>query len=112
MAMTAWAAKFVTSSICFSVNGRTSAVDADRADQFAVLEHRHVEQRARSSEFGGGDAKRLPICVDLLRLGVFDVDGLLGGDDPAQSSRWTRPDRPAIEKLCVFRGHADLRNRV
>jgi hypothetical protein len=24
MAMTAWAAKFVTSAICFSVNGRTS----------------------------------------------------------------------------------------
>ena len=35
MAITAWAAKFCTSSICLSVNGRTScAVDRDRANQF------------------------------------------------------------------------------
>ena len=37
MAMTAWAAKFVTSSICLSVNGRTSAVDGDGADQLVFL---------------------------------------------------------------------------
>ena len=36
MAMTAWAAKFVTSSICLSVNGRDFlAVDADGADQLS-----------------------------------------------------------------------------
>src|SRR5215472_11624273 len=32
MAMTAWCAKFVTSSICFSVKGRTSRLKANRGD--------------------------------------------------------------------------------
>ena len=42
MAMTACAAKFCTSSICLSVNGRTSwRIDVDGADQFVVLEHWH-----------------------------------------------------------------------
>ena len=48
MAMTAWSAKFVTSSICLSVNGRTScAVDGDSADQLVLLEHRHAEHSAK-----------------------------------------------------------------
>ena len=43
IAMTAWAAKFVTSSICLSVNGANLlAVDGDRADQLALLEHRNA----------------------------------------------------------------------
>ena len=42
MAITAWAAKFLTSSICLSVNGRyLLAVDDDRADQIILLEHWH-----------------------------------------------------------------------
>ena len=44
MAMTAWAAKFWTSSICLSVNGPDLlAIDIDRADQLVILEHRHAE---------------------------------------------------------------------
>ena len=41
MAMTAWAAKFLTSSICLSVKGRTSWRYSDeRTDQFILLQHR------------------------------------------------------------------------
>ena len=37
MAMTAWAAKFVTKPICFSVNGRTSCRDTINPYQFFLL---------------------------------------------------------------------------
>ena len=51
MAMTACAAKFDTSSICFSVNGANLlAENADCADQLALLEHRHVDGGARAAE--------------------------------------------------------------
>ena len=44
IAMTAWAAKFLTSSICLSVNGRTSwRINVDRADELSLLPHRHRE---------------------------------------------------------------------
>ena len=47
MAMTAWAAKFLTNSICFSVNGRTSwRYITDCSDQLAVLEQWHGDYGA------------------------------------------------------------------
>ena len=55
MAMTAWSAKFLTNSICLSVNGRTSGRDrADGADQLAVLEQRHAEKGADMANFTAG----------------------------------------------------------
>ena len=47
MAMTAWSAKLVTSSICLSVEGPNFlAVNGDDADHVVFLEHRHPDQSA------------------------------------------------------------------
>ena len=54
MAMTAWAAKFLTSSICLSVNGANLlAVNDNYADQLVVLEHRNIEHSSEATEFDG-----------------------------------------------------------
>ena len=46
MAMTAWSAKVVTSSICFSVNGLISiAPDHEDADGLVVAHERHGKHR-------------------------------------------------------------------
>ena len=55
MAMTAWAAKLLTSSICLSVNGRTSwRYIVNRANEFAVLEHRYRKESSRTRSFRRG----------------------------------------------------------
>ena len=60
IAMTAWSAKLVTSSICLSVNGRTScAIDDDDADQLVVLEHRDDEHGAHAAR----SCDRAPTCT-------------------------------------------------
>ena len=45
IAITAWAAKFSTSAICFSVNGRTSGGRHNHAEQRLILSQRHDENR-------------------------------------------------------------------
>ena len=54
MAMTAWLAKFCTSSICLSVKGpNLLTVDADDPDQFILLEHRDAENGSKTAKFDG-----------------------------------------------------------
>ena len=49
IAITACAAKFCNSSMCFAVNGRDLlAINADDAKQPILLEHRHDNHRSRS----------------------------------------------------------------
>ena len=51
MAMTAWAAKFCTSSICLSrERAHLLTIDVIDADQFVFLEHRHREQRSGAAD--------------------------------------------------------------
>ena len=68
MAMTAWAAKFLTSSICLSVNGRPPGDRCDRADQLVVLEHRHSNVRARTAKFDERNARGSRFSVGLVGL--------------------------------------------
>ena len=50
MAMTAWAAKFLSNSICLSVKWpHLLPVNADGADQLAFLEHRNKNERVRGT---------------------------------------------------------------
>src|SRR5512132_1483990 len=52
MAMTAWLAKLVNSSICLSVKGAyLLAIDGDRADQLVILKHGHREHGASAGHF-------------------------------------------------------------
>ena len=55
MAMTAWAAKFSTNSICLSVKGRTSLRQMMNAPTTSPsFEHRHTEAGAAASELNPG----------------------------------------------------------
>ena len=88
MAMTAWLAKFWTSSICLSVNEPyLQPVDDDHPDQPVVLEHRNRQKCPRADELGERDAKRI-VPAGLIRHNVFDVNGLLGAHYPAKPGIW------------------------
>ena len=66
MAMTAWAAKFDTSSICLSLNGaHPPATDDDRADQLVVFQHGPPTKRTRAAS--------------LAMIGIGRTDGWLAG---------------------------------
>ena len=91
MAMTACAAKFVTSAICLSVNGRTSGpVDDDRTDQLVVLEHRHGDGGSRTPEPSRGAGAWFRRVID--GAGHFP-----GVDDAAEQALIRfRSKRPAL----------------
>src|SRR5215468_5073378 len=63
------------------------AVDADRADQLAFLEHRHEHHRT-----GAGEFDDFLGVISILGPYVSDVGGLLGLDDPIQQGARPRPD--------------------
>src|SRR5262249_54621503 len=58
------------------------AVNGDRADQPAFLEHRHADERARARELDDGGG-----CVLLFLCEVGDVDHLFCFDQAAQNGR-------------------------
>src|SRR5215831_11886490 len=51
MAMTAWSAKVVTSSICFSVNGWTLSPDYDHPNGHTFPEHWNSEYGPETADF-------------------------------------------------------------
>ena len=72
IAITAWSAKVVTSSICLSVNGRTSVrVRRQHADRHALAQQRHAEHGAEAAE-----SLRLRPGVFRVGLHVGDVNDL------------------------------------
>ena len=77
MAMTAWAAKFFTSSICFSVNGPDFlAIDRKDADQQIIFEHWHSQMRPRSGETAWRARHWLSSIVQNVNKSFrFDYDG-------------------------------------
>ena len=81
-------------------------VNPNRADQFSLLEHRHVEKTSRAPELGGRHAQRFAIAVRLLRLRIDDMDRLLGAGQAAQAGRGAWPDWSAIEVFRVGGRHA------
>ena len=76
MAMTAWAAKFLTSSICLSVKGRTSwRYMLNDTDQFVSLQHRHEQNRPDAAKFDGSDYPRMALLsVYFLSRSIGDVN--------------------------------------
>jgi hypothetical protein len=57
------------------------AVNADRADQVIVLQHRHDDDRTRTTEISEGGSCRITLEVRRLCLKVFDVHHLFRPDD-------------------------------
>src|SRR5262245_62786752 len=57
------------------------AVDADRADQVIVLQHRHDDDCTRTTEISEGGSCRIVLEVRRLCLKIFNVHHLLRPDD-------------------------------
>ena len=71
MAMTAWLAKFFTSSICFSVKGRTSGRwMCDDANRLVVFEHWHGDDSANAAKFNCFDYPGMTLGVRFCRCQV------------------------------------------
>ena len=77
MAMTAWAAKFLTKPICLSVKGRTSwRIDSECTDQFVFLEHRNSQKRPnarqvrRATTYAG--SRSFKVALRLQQIGNVD----------------------------------------
>ena len=82
IAMTAWLAKFCD-QLDLLVGERPDllAIDADRADQLALLEHRHDEKRCERRRGRRERRRWIAFDVGLLRRQIVDVDDLLRPDD-------------------------------
>src|SRR6516165_7736703 len=87
------------------------AIDTNRANQFALLEHWHVEKTSHAAEISCRDAKRFAVGVSLLGTCIDDMDSLLIVGDTAQASPWTSADRSSIQIFVVFGRHAESRDR-
>ena len=59
-------------------------VDADDADQPALLEHRHEQERPRPAYVGDGDQRGIPVDIGLLGADVGNVLHLPGCGQPAE----------------------------
>src|SRR5690242_1274658 len=78
------------------------AIDSNRANQFTLLEHWHVEKASRAAEFGRCDTKRFALGVSLLGFCIDDMHSLLSRGDAAEASTWTGADRPLVQILVVL----------
>src|SRR5262245_44094030 len=86
IAMTAWAAKFWTSSICLSVT-----VNPDCADQLIVFEHRHGNSSPKSAEVDGSYKNGFALDVGRFHFDISDMDRLPRFNNAAESGSRTRP---------------------
>ena len=72
IAITAWSAKVVTSSICLSVNGRTvPARQRDHADRGALAQHRHAEHGAHTRQASGSTQRIVRVGLNIEHLNGF-----------------------------------------
>src|SRR5262245_13602234 len=74
------------------------AVDADDADQRALLEHRHDKQSSDAC-LNAGDYKRITICIGLKLSDIVDMRGLLCLDHARETGTGAWLNRTPLEKL-------------
>ena len=108
MAMTAWSAKFVTSSICFSAErANLLAIDDDAADQLALLDHRHQQHCPRPSAVDQGDDTRLAFDVCRFCSEIGNMNDPFRRRLASERDAWLVADdhdRFALPKLPIGRG--------
>src|SRR5262245_6434047 len=80
-------------------------VDAERANQFAFLEHRHDDNCAHAAHFNGGDAVRVPLGKSALLANIEDARRLLGADNLTKA-RVRSPNAPLPTVLVKGRRYA------
>src|SRR5262249_29423394 len=107
IAIAAWSAKVVTSSICLSVNGSTVLRVKKHAGRSALAQHRHAEDCAHVGEPGSYSQPYLRIC-----FGVHDMNGLALEYDPAGDRPAIRPERMLFHVLLLLRGKAVARDMM
>src|SRR5262249_27426005 len=61
------------------------AIDGDRAEKLAFLEHRYGEKRARPGQFDHGHARWLALDIGPLLRDISNVDRLIGLDQATES---------------------------
>ena len=106
IAITAWSAKFCTSSICLSVNGlNLLAVNVDSADQFVLLEHRDDEDRPGRPDVGKSHDRGITFKIWRLRLQVFDLHHASCRDDFGMRAFWMGPVHMVPPFLHIFGRH-------
>jgi hypothetical protein len=90
--MTAWAAKFLTSSICFVAEGTDLLpVECEGADKLVLLQHRHPHGCPHTAEFNGCNESRIALRkVTVLYRQVGDLNHLFGSYQAAQRKSWIR----------------------
>ena len=94
MAMTAWAAKFLTSSICLSGEwANLLAKNIHRTDELVILQQRNSKRSSKSAEFNRGDDKWMVLDVGLELTEVGDMDDLLRARDAPKWRIRCRSDR-------------------
>ena len=79
------------------------AVDADYADQFVFLEHRHGDKRAGTPEVSERSNRRITIEVGLGRSQIIDMHYLPRSRDPAETAAGIGTDYHASADVCVVR---------
>ncbi len=85
IAITAWAAKFWTSSICLSVNGRTSWRYMKMAPISASLfEHGHGKDTSRLRRLDERDGAEIALDIGLLLGEVGNMQHLFGSGDAGE----------------------------
>src|SRR5262249_5669029 len=100
MAITAWAAKFVTSfDMLACERPDLLAIDVDCADQLIVLKHWHGDYRPIASEVDGDDYIWITLDVGLRCLDVGDVGHLLCDGETTQSTVRRGPNWLALSCL-------------
>src|SRR5262249_15516418 len=87
------------------------AVDTNCANQFALLEHRHLQKTSRAAQIGCRNAKRVAVGVNLLGMCIDDMDSLLTGGDAAEPSPWVGADRSSVQIFIVCACEAEGCNR-
>ena len=82
MAMTAWSAKVVSSSICVSVKGIASTrTIVDGADRRVAAQHRHGNHAAVTDRLGTlGDVRVLGAALGVSDCDDTTLENRLGGD--------------------------------
>ena len=97
IAIAAWSANVDTSSICFSVNGRTVERSTQNADRDTFAQHRHAEDGAKA-------AQPLPVSQPVFRISqhIGNVNGLAFEQSASVNRRPLRLDRKVLDVIHEF----------
>src|SRR5215472_13657215 len=112
MAITAWSAKFVTRSICLSVNGRTSWRKITKAPINSFSRSIGTARIVRApATLTGHNPPRVLVGIVAIREHIYNVDGLLGAGDLTEDGILA-PDSGLTSEVGKCWGRTEVRPQV